>query len=122
MFKRLRFKYLVLVFGCIILNSIQGIAKDSALNDRSFRSSDLDMPCNYEKLHKLLSMDIDELIIDEDFIIDSFGGKIDTKIPRIVGEDVTFDVRTNITVKINNLVFPEVFIDGFSPIEYLGGI
>lgn len=67
-------------------------------------------------------MDIDELIIDEDYTIDTFNGKIDTEIPRIVGEDVTFDVKTNITVKINNQIVPEVFIDAFYPIEYLGGI
>lgn len=118
----LRFKSFVLVFCFIILISLDVFANGIIAESRSFRSSDLDMPCNYEKLHKLLSMDIDELIIDEDFIIDSFGGKIDTKISRIVGEDVTFDVRTNITVKINNQVVPEVFIDAFSPIEYLGGI
>ena len=80
------------------------------------------MPCNYDKLYRLLSMDIDELIIDEDYSIESFKGKIDTEIPRIVGEDVTFDVKTNITVKINNHIVPEVFIDALSPIEYVGGI
>ena len=118
----LRFKYFVLVFCCIILNSINGTAKDSVLSSRAFRSSELDMPCNYDKLSLLLSMDIDELIIDEDYTIDSFQGKIDTKIPRIVGKDVTFDVKTNIITKINNQTVPEVFIDALSPIEYIGGI
>ena len=119
---RLRLKYFLLVFCCVILNSTYGTANESTKDVRSFRSSDLEMPCNYDKLHKLLTMDIDELIIDEDFIIDSFKGKIDTKIPRIVGENIKFDVKTNIIVKINNQIVPEVFIDAFSPIEYIGGI
>ena len=118
----LRFKYLLLIFCCVILTTVYGMARESNSSLRSFRSSDLDMPCNYDKLHRLLTMDLDELIIDEDYIIDSFKGKIDTKIPRIVGEDVTFDVKTDITVKINNQIVPEVFIDAFSPIEYIGGI
>lgn len=111
---------ILLVFCCVVFNSISSPANES--NVKTFRSSDLDMPCNYDKLHRLLSMDIDELIIDENYTIDSFKGKIDTKIPRIVGEDVTFDVKTNITTKVNNQIVPEVFIDAFSPIEYLGGI
>lgn len=119
---RLRLKYFLLVFCCIILNSTYGTASESTMDARSFRSSDLEMPCNYDKLYRLLTMDLDELIIDEDYIIDSFKGKIDTKIPRIVGEDVTFDFKTDITVKINNQIVPEIFIDVFSPIEYLGGI
>lgn len=118
----LRFKYLLLVFCFIKLNLLDAFANASSVESTIFRSSDLDMHCNYDKLHTLLSMDIDELIIDEDFIIDSFGGKINTKIPRIVGEDVTFDIKTDINVKINNQIVPEVFIDAFSPIEYIGGI
>ncbi len=118
----LRFKYLLLVFCFIKLNLLDAFANASSAESTIFRSSDLDMHCNYDKLHTLLSMDIDELIIDEDFIIDSFGGKINTKIPRIVGEDVTFDIKTDINVKINNQIVPEVFIDAFSPIEYIGGI
>ncbi len=119
---RLRLKYFLLVFCCVILNSTYGTANETTMDTRSFRSSDLEMPCNYDKLHRLLTMDLDELIIDEDYLIDSFKGKIDTKILRIVGEDVTFDVKTDITVKINNQIVPEVFIDAFSPIEYIGGI
>lgn len=119
---RLRLKYFLLVFCCVILNSTYGTANESTKDVRSFRSSDLEMLCNYDKLHRLLTMDLDELIIDEDYLIDSFKGKIDTKIPRIVGEDVTFDIKTDITVKINNQIVPEVFIDAFSPIEYIGGI
>lgn len=119
---RLRLKYFLLVFCCVILNSTYGTASESTMDARSFRSSDLEMPCNFDKLRRLLTMDLDELIIDEDYIIDSFKGKIDTRIPRIVGEDVTFDIKTDITVKINNQIVPEVFIDAFSPIEYIGGI
>lgn len=119
---RLRLKYFLLVFCCVILNSIYGTASESKMDARSFRSSNLEMPCNYDKLRRLLTMDLDELIIDEDYIIDSFKGKIDTRIPRIVGEDVTFDIKTDITVKINNQIVPEVFIDAFSSIEYIGGI
>ena len=118
----LRFKYLLLIFCCVILTTVYGMARESNSSLRSFRSSDLDMPCGYDKLHNLLSMDVDELIIDEDYTIDSFKGKIDTKIPRIVGEDVKFDVRTDITVNINNQTVPEIFIDAFCPIEYIGGI
>ena len=119
---RLRLKYFLLVFCCVILNSTYGTANETTMDTRSFRSSDLEMPCNYDKLHRLLTMDLDELIIDEDYLIDSFKGKIDTKIHRIVGEDVTFDIKTDITVKINNQIEPEIFIDAFSPIEYIGGI
>ena len=67
-------------------------------------------------------MDVEELIIDEDFNITTFKGKLDTNIPRIVGRDVTFNIHTNITTKLDNQVIPEVFIDAFAPVEYLGGV
>ncbi len=118
----LRFKSLLLVFCIIIPNSLDALANSSFVESRSFCSSDLEMPCDYDKLKTLLSMDVDELIIDEDFNITTFKGKLDTNIPRIVGRDVTFDIHTNITTKLDNQVIPEVFIDAFAPIEYLGGV
>lgn len=118
----LRFKYLLLVFCIIIPNSLDAFANSSFVESRSFCSSDLEMPCDYDKLKTLLSMDVEELIIDEDFNITTFKGKLDTNIPRIVGRDVTFDIHTNITTKLDNQVIPEVFIDAFAPIEYLGGV
>lgn len=118
----LRFKSLLLVFCIIIPNSLDAFANSSFVESRSFCSSDLEMPCDYDKLKTLLSMDVDELIIDEDFNITTFKGKLDTNIPRIVGRDVTFNIHTNITTKLDNQVIPEVFIDAFAPIEYLGGV
>lgn len=118
----LRFKSLLLVFCIIIPNSLDALANSSFVESRSFCSSDLEMPCDYDKLKTLLSMDVDELIIDEDFNITTFKGKLDTNIPRIVGRDVTFDIHTNITTKLDNQVIPEVFIDAFAPVEYLGGV
>lgn len=118
----LRFKSLLLVFCIIIPNSLDAFANSSFVESRSFCSSDLEMPCDYDKLKTLLSMDVEELIIDEDFNITTFKGKLDTNIPRIVGRDVTFDIHTNITTKLDNQVIPEVFIDAFAPIEYLGGV
>lgn len=118
----LRFKSLLLVFCIIIPNSLDAFANSSFVESRSFCSSDLEMPCDYDKLKTLLSMDVDELIIDEDFNITTFKGKLDTNIPRIVGRDVTFNIHTNITTKLDNQVIPEVFIDAFAPVEYLGGV
>ena len=118
----LRFKYLLLVFCIIIPNSLDAFANSSFVESRSFCSSDLELPCDYDKLKTLLSMDVEELIIDEDFNITTFKGKLDTNIPRIVGRDVTFNIHTNITTKLNNQVIPEVFIDAFAPVEYLGGM
>ena len=114
----MRNRYIVLIYVVLQILSINCLAESR----RTFVSSSLDMPCDYDKLKTLLSMDVDELIIDEDFNITTFKGKLDTNIPRIVGRDVTFDIHTNITTKLNNQVIPEVFIDAFAPVEYLGGM
>ena len=114
----MRNRYIVLIYVVLQILSINCLAESR----RTFVSSSLDMPCNYDKLKTLLSMDVDELIIDEDFNITTFKGKLDTNIPRIVGRDVTFDIHTNITTKLDNQVIPEVFIDAFAPVEYLGGV
>ena len=107
----------------LILVVLQTLAINClAESKRTFVSSSLDMPCDYDKLKTLLSMDVEELIIDEDFNITTFKGKLDTNIPRIVGRDVTFNIHTNITTKLDNQVIPEVFIDAFAPVEYLGGV
>lgn len=114
----MRNRYIVLIYVVLQILSINCLAESR----RTFVSSSLDMPCDYDKLKTLLSMDVDELIIDEDFNITTFKGKLDTNIPRIVGRDVTFNIHTNITTKLDNQVIPEVFIDAFAPIEYLGGV
>ena len=114
----MRNRYIVLIFVVLQTLAINCLAESK----RTFVSSSLDMPCDYDKLKTLLSMDVDELIIDEDFNITTFKGKLDTNIPRIVGRDVTFNIHTNITTKLDNQVIPEVFIDAFAPIEYLGGV
>lgn len=114
----MRNRYLVLILVVLQTLAINCLAESR----RTFVSSSLDMPCNYDKLKTLLSMDVDELIIDEDFNITTFKGKLDTNIPRIVGRDVTFNIHTNITTKLDNQVIPEVFIDAFAPVEYLGGV
>lgn len=88
----------------------------------TFYSSSLSLPCDYDKLAMLLAMDIDKLIIDEDFTIDVFKGKLTTNIPNIVGQNVTFDIKTDITTVLNGKIIPEVLIDLKAPIEYLGGI
>lgn len=116
-----RFKYLSLVFCFILLSTFHAMAAPS-VSVTSFRSSDLDMPCNYDKLSRLLSMDVDELVIDEDYSIDTFKGKLETRISRIVGKDVTIDIRTDITVQLDGQIIPEVFIDSYAPVEYFGGI
>lgn len=114
----MRNRYIVLIFVVLQTLAINCLAESK----RTFVSSSLDMPCDYDKLKTLLSMDVDELIIDEDFNITTFKGKLDTNIPRIVGRDVTFNIHTNITTKLDNQVIPEVFIDAFAPVEYLGGV
>lgn len=114
----MRNRYLVLILVVLQTLAINCLAESK----RTFVSSSLDMPCDYDKLKTLLSMDVDELIIDEDFNITTFKGKLDTNIPRIVGRDVTFNIHTNITTKLDNQVIPEVFIDAFAPVEYLGGM
>lgn len=114
----MRNRYLVLILVVLQTLAINCLAESK----RTFVSSSLDMPCDYDKLKTLLSMDVDELIIDEDFNITTFKGKLDTNIPRIVGRDVTFNIHTNITTKLDNQVIPEVFIDAFAPVEYLGGV
>lgn len=116
----LRLKYIYVAFCCMIFSSVQNLAEASSV--KSYRSSELDMPCNYDKLVRLLSMDIHELIIDEDFSIDVFKGKINTNIPRIIGDDISFNIKTDITTQIEGKSIPEVFIDAYSPMEYLGGI
>ena len=114
----MRNRYLVLILVVLQTLAINCLAESK----RTFVSSSLDMPCDYDKLKTLLSMDVEELIIDEDFNITTFKGKLDTNIPRIVGRDVTFNIHTNITTKLDNQVIPEVFIDAFAPVEYLGGV
>lgn len=114
----MRNRYIVLIFVVLQTLAINCLAESK----RTFVSSSLDMPCDYDKLKTLLSMDVDELIIDEDFNITTFKGKLDTNIPRIVGRDVTFNIHRNITTKLDNQVIPEVFIDAFAPVEYLGGV
>jgi hypothetical protein len=89
---------------------------------KTFFSSSLDMPCGYEKLAKLLAMDVDELVLDEDFVIDKFSGRLCSSIPRIVGKDIDIIVTTDVTVRINNKVLPEIFIHSQGVVEYLGGL
>jgi hypothetical protein len=86
---------------CLLIMTAVHVATASDGSHRSFRSSDLDMPCGYDKLSRLLSMGVDELIIDEDYVITSFKGKITTGIPRVSGEGVKIDVRTDVTVNLN---------------------
>lgn len=107
---------------CLLIMTAVHVATASDGSHRSFRSSDLDMPCGYDKLSRLLSMGVDELIIDEDYVITSFKGKITTGIPRISGEGVKIDVRTDVTVNLNGQRIPEVLIDAMAPVEYFGGI
>lgn len=109
------FVFLLTVFQLLSINGF-------AVEKRSFRSSSLDMPCGYDKLAKLLSMDIDELVIDEDYVIDNFHGRLYTDIPRIVGMDAEVNVITDVTVMIDNKVLPEIFIHSKGPMEYFGGL
>lgn len=118
----MKLKYLLLIVCLLFAKPYLSMANNQDSKFVSFRSSSLSLPCNYDKLKTLLEMDVDELIIDEDFTITAFKGKLNTNIPRIVGCDVSFNIHTNITTKHDNQVIPEVFIDAFSPIEYIGGI
>ena len=114
----MRKRYIILVLALLQLMSISAFAEGG----KTFYSSSLDMPCRYDKLAKLLSMDVDELVLDEDFVIDTFRGRLYTSIPRIVGKGIEVNVKTAITAKIDNKVFPEIFIHSQAPIEYFGGI
>lgn len=60
------------------------------------RSSYSSMECNHDKLSMLLSLEVEKVIIDEDYTIDK-GTEIQTTIPYIIGEDATFDIRTGLT-------------------------
>ena len=111
-------RYIVLILAFMQILSISAFAEGK----KTFYSSSLDMPCGYDKLAELLSMDVDELILDEDFVIDTFRGRLYTSIPRIVGKDIDVVVKTDITVKIGNKVLPEIFIHSQDHVEYLGGI
>lgn len=114
----MRKRYIILVLALLQLMSISAFAEGG----KTFYSSSLDMPCRYDKLAKLLSMDVDELVLDEDFVIDTFRGRLYTSIPRIVGKGIEVNVKTAITAKIDNKVLPEIFIHSQAPIEYFGGI
>jgi hypothetical protein len=111
-------RYIVLILAFLPILSSSTFAEGK----KTFYSSSLDMPCGYDKLAELLSMDVDELILDEDFVIDTFMGRLYTSIPRIVGKDIDVVVKTDVTVKIGNKVLPEIFIHSQDHVEYFGGI
>lgn len=110
--------YIILTLAFLQLLSMNAFAEGR----KTFFSSSLDMPCGYEKLAKLLAMDVDELVLDEDFVIDKFSGRLCSSIPRIVGKDIDIIVTTDVTVMINNKVLPEIFIHSQGVVEYLGGL
>lgn len=114
----MRKRYIILVLALLQFMSISAFAEGG----KTFYSSSLDMPCRYDKLAKLLSMDVDELVLDEDFVIDTFRGRLYTSIPRIVGKGIEVNVKTAITAKIDNKVLPEILIHPQGPVEYFGGI
>ena len=114
----MRNRFIYLILGLILLLSVDCMAEQK----RTFTSSMLEMPCGYDKLERLLSMDVDELVLDEDFVIDGFRGRLYTDIPRIVGNNIDINVKTDITVRIDNKILPEIFIHSKGTIEYLGGI
>ena len=52
--------YMILTLAFLQLLSMNAFAEGR----KTFFSSSLDMPCGYEKLAKLLAMDVDELVLD----------------------------------------------------------
>lgn len=62
---------------------------------KPFKSSFSSMQNNYDKLRMLLTLSIDELILDENFRINSFQGQINTKITALKGYNITINVETD---------------------------
>ena len=61
-----------------------------------FKSSFSTRSCDYDKLSILLSLNVDNLVLDEDYSLDSYDGVIQSSLKKVVGNNITISVGCDI--------------------------
>ncbi len=103
------------LIGDISLDSVSGSFKN-----KIFKSSWSTHPCNFEKALGLFALDVPCLLIDEDFVIDRFEGSIKSSIRQIIGDNISFSIKCDLTKSDQKT--PDYLFLFQSPVERITGI
>lgn len=116
-----------IINGTVVCNNTQlkGSIKVSrirgTLKNKSFRSSYSSLKCNRDKLEMLLRLDIDTIVLDENYVVSETGHRIYTKVPAIIGKDIRIDVCADVLAK-DSILQPDFFIVHSASIKEFSGV